>query len=259
MQKSTSYASTTINEMVRTNLKQAKQRTTTNSQQCKQPQSILIEIRKDWHNDDNIQYSCDDGEKFPSFDLAVFSAPQKYYIEVMVLPEHPTSAIGYRQLLQSMNHLPILILITCLWILAYFCMYVAIANIAPERGILFGLSRSFILLGILVSTETLVVTFCCRDMILEALYDAYDLHDDDKKTDHYLKFKTEDDTLYSMPSSFGGIGVGGNVVIPTSTASLSWKHSSPNLCSMQMKHHHQQLEPVPATQLSNMGDFRLSN
>jgi hypothetical protein len=226
LQKSVSHASASISEKTRS-FPPSKQHMTTNTrQQCK-PLSLWIEIQKDLNGD-----SCDDIEKFPSFDVAVFTLPQQYYVDVIVLPDYPTSAIGYKQLMQSLNHAPIIVLIASLSVLAYFCVYISVVNIDPGEGLSYDLNISFAVLAIFMSTEILISALCCRHMILDALKNAYELHTVDSENDYYLNFKTEDETLHTMPSSFGGIGAGFS---QASMASTSWKHSSPNLCSIQMK------------------------
>ena len=245
LHKSTNYANTRNNERIRNNISPSKQQTSTTSLQQYKPQSIWIEIRKDLHSDDN-QYSYDVDEKFPSFDVAMFNAPQQYYVNVVVLPDHPISAIGCEQLMQSLNHCPFILLIASLLTLAYFCVYISIVNVVPGRGISFGLSRSFVILLVLILTETMILQCCCRDMILDVLTNEYELHTDDSKNDNYFRYKTEDETLYTMPSSFGGTGVG----LP-STASVSWKHSSPNICSIQLKQQHQ-LSGAPSPRMEDL-------
>lgn len=196
---------TSVNEMNR-NTSPSK-RPVTSMQQHSRPQSVCIEIQKDLRHHNHQQYSCDN-DKFPSFDVAIFHPPRQFYIEVAVLPEHPTSAIGYQQLIQSLNHFPIIVLMTSLSVLAYFCAYVATMNVLPGREISVGLTRSLAVLVVCVTTEILILTFCCHDMILKVLKNEYDLHKHNVDDENYFNYKTEDETLYTMPSSFGGAGAG---------------------------------------------------
>lgn len=225
---------------------------TTRMPQHDNSQSICIEIRKDLCSEDD-QGSCDDvNENFPSFEYAIFNPPQQFFIAVVVLPEHPTSAIGYVQLLQSLDHFPIIVLITSLSLLAYFFVYLAIINFSPGNGPSINLIKALVVLAISVLMEIMVLFLCCNKMIQEMMNVEYKLHDgDDADDDKYFNFKTEDETLYTIPSSFGGPGIGIGL---TSSASISWKHSSPVISSKKMKH--QQLS-APSTPNHQMDDFIL--
>ena len=210
---------------------------TTTREHCQKPQSVCIEIRKDLHDEDH-QGSCYDEEdaKFPSFDYAVFNPPHQYYVDVVVLPDQPTSAIGYQQLMHSLDHFPIIVLLACLSLLVYFCLYMGVVNLAPRRGLSASLFTAFVVWATLLSTEIIILSSCCHDMINEMLSNELLSDRADSDDDNYFNFKTEDETLYTMPSSFGGTALG-------TGQSASWKHSSPNLCSLQTK---QQQHPLSA-------------
>ena len=257
LQKAISCANMSVNERKWSALTSKRRHTTTQQQQHNnnRPQSICIEIRKDLYSE-NDEGSCnDENEKFPSFDYAIFNPPKQYYVDIVVLPEHPTSAIGYRQLMHSLNRFPIIVLITSLFLLTYFCIYIAIINYTPEIQFLASLVKSFAVLVALLSTEFIILTLGCHKMINEMLSNEYKLHGDDSDNDNYLNYKTEDETLYTMPSSFGGTGIGGGLA---STASTSWKVSSPNLGSLQMKQEGQSTS-APTTPLHQMEVLSLDN
>ena len=95
-------------------------------------------------------------------------------------------------------------------------------------------------------------------MINEMLNNEYKLQGDDSDDNNYFNYKMEDETLYTMPSSFGGTGIVG---VLTLTASTSWKHSSPNLTSLQMKQQpqQQQISSGPTTPTHQMEVLHLDS
>jgi hypothetical protein len=212
-----------------------------------QRQSICLEIPKE------IRDGAADGDKFPSFDVAIFNPLQQYYVNVVVLPEYPTSAISYQTMTQSMVQSPIIFLILFLGTLSYACIFVAITNlIAPGRGALHVsiAVKSLVVLVVFLMIEILIFHLSCYQWVCEMLNTEYRMFPyNNTPDDLYFLYKTEDETIYTMPSS---LGCAATATALTMTTSTSWKpQSSPNLCSLPMTMTQAQPQPQHPYSLSS--------
>jgi hypothetical protein len=157
--------------------------------------------------------STDQLNAFPSFDMAFFEAPQPHhYVEVLVLPGHPHSAIVRKHVeraMQSGNRQCSTVgLLTSLSALTLLGVYVGFDNalkLAAQRelsdssGALHSRSDAALVWGASIAVTLgmlglgLLAVHCIgRNAVLEAIYQDY-LHHNGA-----IELKTDDETLYTI-------------------------------------------------------------